>query len=163
MDKILVSEEGYQQFYDKLNELKKKSNLNGVSLSKSYNDYVGDGWHDNPVYEEAMRKNRMIDKDIETMIIQSKKLKLINDAKKIGYVNIGDVLKVEFIYSLDNREEEIIKITGKYIPNTDLDIEEITLNSPIGRAIYKEKIGNTCFYEVGEKKFSIRIVEKVNI
>ena len=163
MDDILVNEEGRQQFYDKLENLKELSTSNANTLSKSYNDYVGDGWHDNPVYEEAMRKNRMIDDDIKKMLIEEKILKIIEDKYDKNVVNIDDIIKIEFIYSQDDREFEIIKLTGKYIPNTDLEIKEITLNSPIGRAIYKKKIGEIYSYKVGDNNVSIRIVEKVNV
>ncbi|MBP3635178.1 MAG: GreA/GreB family elongation factor [Bacilli bacterium] len=163
MNEILVTEEGYKQFYEKFEDLKNSSLTNANTLSKAYNDYVGDGWHDNPAYEEAMRVNRMIDNNIKTMLEQSKKLKVINDTYDENLVNINDIVKIEFIYSEDDIENEIIKLTGKFIPNEELDICEITLNSPIGKAIYKKKIGDICSYDVANKKMKIRIIERVKI
>ena len=159
MDYILVNEEGKKQFYDKFEEIKNQSTMNANALSKSYNDYVGDGWHDNPLYEEAMRKNRMIDEDIKKMLNEEKYLKVIEDKYEEKLVNINDSLKVEFIYLDGDSEFENIKLTGKYIPNTNLN--EITLNSPIGKAIYKKKIGETCIYNVGDKQVKIKIVERI--
>ena len=161
MSEILVDKEGYKQFYEKLEKLKNSSISNANTLSKAYNDYVGDGWHDNPAYEEAMRVNRMIDNDIKKMLEQEKNIKVIIDEYDPKYININDIVKIEFIYSDDDIENEIIKLTGKYIPNTDLEVKEITLNSPIGKAIYKKKIEDICWYEVGNNKIKIRIVEKV--
>ena len=162
MDEILVNDEGRKQFYDKLESLKNLSTSNANAMSKSYSDYVGDGWHDNPLYEEAMRKNRMIDEEIREMLKQEKKLKCIDDTKDSNYVNIDDIITIEFIYSDDDREIDKIKLTGKFIPDTDLEIKEITLNSPIGRAIYKKKIGEICSYQVGSNSVSIKIIEKVS-
>ena len=162
MDEILVNVEGYKQFYNKLEELKDSSTANANVLSKAFNDYVGDGWHDNPAYEEAMRINRMIDNDILRMLEQTKKLKVIDDKYDPKLVNIDDVVNIEFIYSENDIEKEIIKLTGKYIPNMDLEIKEVTLNSPIGKAIYKKKIGNICSYQVGNNEIKIRIIERCN-
>jgi len=162
MDEILVNEEGLKQFYDKLDSLKDLSLSNANTLSKSYNDYVGDGWHDNPEYEEAMRRNRMIDGEIYRMLKQEKKLKCINDVKCYDCVNIDDIIVLEFIYSDGYKEIDNIKLTGKFVPNTDLEIKEITLNSPIGRTIYKKKIGETCSYQVGNNNINIKIIEKAN-
>ena len=163
MDYILLSEEGKKQFYDKLEQIKEKTTKNGNELSKSFNDYVGDGWHDNPLYEEAMRKNRMIDEELKKMLNEEKQIKLIDEDYGDKFVNINDTIKIEFIYSDDESEAEIIKLTGKYIPNTELEIVEITLNSPIGKAILGKKIGKECFYTVDNNKVKLRIIEKVNL
>lgn len=39
-------------------------------------------------------------------------------------------------------------------------LDEVTLNSPIGKVIYKKKIGETCFYKVGDKEVKVRIIER---
>lgn len=162
MDDILVNEEGYKQFYEKMDSLRESNLSNANMMSQSYKDFIGDGWHDNPIYEEAVRKNRMIDVEINKMLEQEKKLKLINDIQDSSCVNIDDIIRVEFIYLDGEKEIEDIKLTGKFIPNTDLEIKEISLNSPIGKAIYKKKIGKTYSYQVGNNSISIRIVERVN-
>lgn len=162
MDDILVNEEGYKQFYEKMDSLRESNLSNANMMSQSYKDFIGDGWHDNPIYEEAVRKNRMIDVEINKMLEQEKKLKLINDIQDSSCVNIDDIIRVEFIYLDGEKEIEDIKLTGKFIPNTDLEIKEISLNSPIGKAIYKKKIGETCSYQVGNNSINIRIVERVN-
>lgn len=161
MSEILVDKEGYNQFFEKLENLKESSTSNANTLSKSFNDYVGDGWHDNPVYEEAMRKSRMIDDDIQKMLDQQKYLKVVEDDYNDNLVNINDIVEIEYIYSKDDKETEIIKLTGKYIPNTDLEIKEITLNSPIGKAMYKKKIGEECSYNVGNNDIKLKIIKRI--
>lgn len=161
MSEILVDKEGYNQFFEKLENLKESSTSNANTLSKSFNDYLGDGWHDNPVYEEAMRKSRMIDDDIQKMLDQQKYLKVVEDAYDDNLVNINDIVEIEYIYSKDDKETEIIKLTGKYIPNTDLEIKEITLNSPIGKAMYKKKIGEECSYNVGNNDIKLKIIKRI--
>ena len=158
MEFILVDEQGKEQFYSILEKLKNDNLENANVLSKSYTDYVGDGWHDNPIYEEAMRKNRMIDENINKMLQQEKLLKIVSDKYNDKCVNINDIVEVEFIYSDDDKEIEKLKLTGKFIPDTDLEIKEVTLNSPVGKAIYKKKIGECSSYTVLDREVKIRII-----
>ncbi len=158
MEFILVDEQGKEQFYSILEKLKNDNLENANVLSKSYTDYVGDGWHDNPIYEEAMRKNRMIDESINKMLQQEKLLKIVSDKYNDKCVNINDIVEVEFIYSDDDKEIEKLKLTGKFIPDTDLEIKEVTLNSPVGKAIYKKKIGECSSYTVLDREVKIRII-----
>lgn len=162
MVEILVDEEGYKQYYDKLENLKKSCLANANTLSQSCKDAVGDGWHDNPAYEEAMRISRMIDDDIQKMLDNQKYLKIVKKGNfDKNMVDIGDVLNVKMIYSDNEEEVETIKLTGKYIPN--FDFNEISLNSPLGQAIYKKKIGEMCSYSVNGATISVIILKKINI
>jgi len=49
-------------------------------------------------------------------------------------------------------------LTGKYIPNID---DEITLNSPLGRAIFKKKIDSINEYKVNDKVIKVKLIEKM--
>lgn len=76
-------------------------------------------------------------------------------------IDIGDILTILVIYDEDNKEEYTIKLTGKYLPNTDSLAHEISLNSPIGRCIYLKSIydDNICYY-VNDKRIDIKIIKK---
>ena len=78
-------------------------------------------------------------------------------------VNINDIIKIRIMYSVDDIEEELIKLTGKYIPNTEAKIQEISLNSPLGKAIYMKDIGSFTSYVVGDKEIKVEIISKCNL
>lgn len=79
MEKILVDEIGYEQFFDELNKLKILFSNNASDGSQAYNDAVGDGWHDNFAFEEAMRKGRNIATRIDKMLAEQHKLKKLKN------------------------------------------------------------------------------------
>ena len=57
-----------------------------------------------------------------------------------------------------------IKLTGNYIPNInpDSEIQEITINSPLGKALYLRMINdNNIKYIVNDKAIMINIIEKI--
>lgn len=161
MQEILVDINGYNQFIQELDRLQEMSKKNSVLGSEVYQAAVGDGWHDNFAFEESMRESRMIAKRIDDLLEKKEKLKIINDLdKKIELVNLGDTVDVEIKYSDDDIEREIITLTGNYIPNTNNSLNEITLNSPIGKAIFKAKIGTSVSYYVEDNEIFITLISK---
>jgi transcription elongation GreA/GreB family factor len=163
MKEILVDNEGYNQFYEELEKLKELSISNSTLGSEVYRDAIGDGWHDNFAFEQTMRDSRLIAKRIDDMLEKKKYLKVVKTVKKNKkMVDIGDVVEVEIKYSDTDVERETIKLTGKYIPNTDNDINEISLNSPLGMSLYKSKVGSTVNYLVGENEFTVSILSKID-
>lgn len=160
MDKILVDEEGYKQFFEELEKLQTKFSDNAIEGSTAYKDAVGDGWHDNFAYEDAVRQSRIISSRVEKMLRDKKRLKIIKKIKiDDSIVNIGDLVKLKFIYSSDDIEEKMIKLTGKYLPNQDMSIQEISLNSPVGKTIYMKKKGEVLSYIINDKLLKLEIVD----
>ena len=160
MKEILVNIEGYNQFFDEFEKLNNSLTSNAAHGSEVYADAVGDGWHDNFAYEDAMRKEKMIQSKINEMILQKDKLKLVEDGDyDENAVCINDIIEVSIIYDDDDSDLEIIKLTGKYLPNEQKN--EVTLNSPIGKALYRKKVGSTNSYKVNNKELKVYIIRKV--
>ena len=160
MKEILVNKEGYNQFFDEFEKLNYSLTSNAAHGSEVYADAVGDGWHDNFAYEDAMRKEKMIQNKINDMILQEDSLVLINDEEyDDNIVCINDIVEVSIIYDEDDSEIETIKLTGKYLP--DDKNNEVTLNSPIGKALHRQKIGSTVSYKVNNKELKVKIIRKV--
>jgi transcription elongation GreA/GreB family factor len=158
MTKLFVSQEGYEEYCRELRRLKDNLTKNAREGSEAYTDAVGDGWHDNFAFEQTMRKEKQITNSIEKMIQEGKKLTIINRHNKKDYIDIGDSIKIKFIYSDNDTEIETYKLTGNYFSND----QEITLNSPLGEAIYNKKIGSFITYKVNNTEIKIQIMEKTN-
>lgn len=161
MEEILVDKNGYKQFFEELKKLEEKSYSNSALGSEVYENSVGDGWHDNFAFEESMRESRMLAKRIDDLLLKRQYLKIINDEeKKENLINVGDKVSIDIKYSNGDIEHEVVKLTGNYIPNTTDESNEISLNSPLGRTLYKAQIGTSKSYYVGNSKIFITILEK---
>ena len=162
MYEILVDKNGYKQFLYELERLKNLNLTNAKIGNEAYNDAIGDGWHDNFAFEDSMRESRTIAKKIDKMLEEQPKIKIIEtENKNDECINIGDILKLKIEYDKDDEEVEIVKLTGNYFPKIDDTIKEITLNSPIGKAIFQKKINSKTNYYVMEKEVIIYILEKM--
>lgn len=161
MKEILVDQAGYDQYLSELEYLKQKNNDNASLGSKAYSDAVGDGWHDNFAFEESMRESRSIALKIDNMLNDKKYLKIVeNNGEGDDVVKIGDKLRIKVEYSFDDHEVYDVILTGKYIPDSDSEITEITLNSPIGKAIFLKPINEKIVSVINGKKIKIEVLKK---
>lgn len=162
MEEILVDENGYKQFFEELEKLQKLFANNATGGSEAYKDAVGDGWHDNFAFEDAMRQSRTIAVRIDNMLADKNRLKMVKKVKfNKNIIDVGDIVKLKISYSDSDVEELIVKLTGKYLHNQDVEIQEVSLNSPIGKAIYKKGINDDVFYDSHNGKIKIEIIEIV--
>ena len=95
------------------------------------------------------------------MLGEKKQLKVIdNTIKKDELINIGDILKIEVIYDESDVEVFEIKLTGKYLPDLESDIQEISLNSQMGKALFKKNIYKDISYKIHGNLAIIKVLEK---
>lgn len=113
-----------------------------------------------------MRQSRSIATRIDNMLKNKQYLKVIETkVKEDNLINIGDTLKVKIHYLDDDIEETTIKLTGNFISiiETENDVQEITINSPMGKALYLKNIEDDDInYYVNNKKIKITIIKKIN-
>lgn len=153
MEEILLTKEGYDQFTNILGLLEKNSKKNGINTTEACVNAVGDGWHDNFAFEALIEDERKLNYQINKMNQDKTKIKIIKDNYKENHININDLITLKFIYT-DDYEIEKLLLTGKYLPNDN----EITLNSPLGKAIYKKKIGDIVEYKVSDNIIKVEII-----
>ncbi len=165
MDKEIyyVSQDGYDLFVKGIDDLRNKLNGKGKENSESFNSAVGDGWHDNFDFEQSAREEKKILKQIDDNKKILNNLVIIKeDAKDDDLVKINDIVLLKLEYEDNSSEELLFKLVGTfYANNNDEEYQEITLNSPIGKAIYHKKISSMTEYIVNNKKIKVYIESKV--
>ena len=161
-----VSQAGYDLFLEELDNLKSSLNRNGKEKSESFASAIGDGWHDNFAFEQSMIEDQNIATKINCLLAKKKFIKIIPiENSKKEFVNIGDILALEIKYEKDDIENLKVKLTGNYFSKTNVEngIQEITLNSPLGKALYKKNINDKNInYFVQNKKVEIKVIEKID-
>lgn len=153
MNEILVSKDGYNQYLNLIKELEEKLNDNGTNSTEACVSAVGDGWHDNFSFEALMEDGRKLNYQINKLKNDKQYIKIINDKYEKDLININDKVNILFIYDDNDIEEEQILLTGNYLPVDN----EITLNSPLGKTIYKQKNNSKLEYKVNDNIIKIEI------
>lgn len=162
-NKIYLTEEGYKQYEEKIASLNLKIKKNNLLKADAYTSATGDGWHDNFAFEEASREEDSLLTQVEDLIKMRKNIEIIKQ-KKVpeNLVNINDVVIIEFIYNKEDREIEKIKLTGNWETRLSENIQEISLNSPLGQAIYLKEINSKIQYTVNGKTVDVQIINKIS-
>ena len=155
MSKIYLDKAGYENYLKSLEDIKKEIDANAKLMSLyASDDAYGDGWHDNFAYEEAMRKEYELFQKYNKKKSQLKDIVII-DKKNNG--TIGLDMKVEICFLDENIKEEFL-LTGDVNSNMNNNTNTITLNSPLGKAIYGKKQGDKITYKVNDYTYTIEIL-----
>lgn len=161
-DRIRLSESGYDNYLKQIKE--KEKELIDLRIYKGTDAiYQGDNWHDNPTLYETERQERALMQEIAEMKEKLNKIEIVENIGDETLVDIDDIVKVEIIFSEEDKEEVVYKLIGS-TPDfqTNNQFQEISINSPIGNAIYHKKIGDIANYNVNDRIFTIKIKEKIN-
>lgn len=160
-DKIYLTADGYKQYCEEIGKIEAELLKNTDYKVQAISEAPGDGWHDNFAYEDACRNESMLQKRLEQLLKQKGKIELIDSkVSDQSLVNIGDVIKLEFMYDDGDSEMEEVRLTGNWKVSLDDLRQEISLNSPLGRAIYLQKLGSIVSYSVNGKNICVHILDK---
>lgn len=156
-DKIYLSQKGYEQYLQELQDLRDQLTNNGKNKSDAFVSAVGDGWHDNFEFENAKREELRIQSLIENKVDRMKDIVIIEDKGQDSVISVDDYIDVEMTYPGENPENMIFKLVGASTPNFKASIQEVSLNSPLGKSVYEKKVGDNVNYEVNGMTVNVLI------
>lgn len=155
-----VTKQGLENLRKRLEDLKRKYNKNAKALTIAYKNSNGDGAHDNAEFEYLLNQEKVIVSEINSLAFQIQNAVIIEEtAMAIDCVNIDDIVAINMIMTPSIEREMIIQLVGGAITKIG---EQVSINSPMGEAIYGSRVGETVSYEVNKKQFSVKILRKVN-
>lgn len=158
MEKMYLDENGYQEYLKEIDKIREKLKQNSSDISEFMSDDAyGDGWHDNFAYEQAMVKENMLRRELENKLKGLDNIVIIknkNNSNK-SKVELGMIVDIEFA---DNSIETYL-ITGALSSDIFEKIPAITINSPLGKAIYKKEKNTLFTYQVDNNTISGKIID----
>lgn len=157
-DEIYMTKDGYEQQLKKLEELQEKFYQNSKDKADAMTSAVGDSWHDNFQFEELDREEVNIVNQIRNLSERIKNIRIIEPHNNENMVNIGDRLKLQIKYA--DGEVEDLEIT-LYGMDCDTLNNEITINSPLGKAIYNKKVGDIIVCNINDSNITVNIISKL--
>ena len=152
--KIYLDNEGYKDLVEKISNLENNKNRIEKDILKLTSTKF-----DVDKYNELKNLKRGIEKrinDFKNMLKNSEMIDSLLESDNDNIVNIGDNITLRFYFD-DIPEEDDFLLTGDCISN---DNNKITINSPLGEAIYKKEIGTFTYYSCGNNKIKVEIVKK---
>ncbi len=153
-----LTREGYEKLLEDLQELKKKFDENELAMSRSFQNAAGDGAHDNGEFEVLQTNEKMLAGQINRLTSQIQKANIIEVPNlNSNQVNINDTVLLRIYYDIDDIEEDTYTLVGSDGNST---LNQISINSPIGKAIFQKYIGEVVQYTVNNNMYQVEILEK---
>ncbi len=118
----------------------------------------GDGWHDNFAYELACRDEKVCYEQIAQLKDMINNATIIEvDENSKDKVLVGSIVELEIDYGAGDVE----RLTGELVSlsNNLFDGSEITLNSPIGKAILERSKGDIIKCKLHDSQIQITIID----
>ena len=161
-DKIYLTIDGLEEYKKEIEILKDKLSKINTEKSEAYSGAIGDGWHDNFAYEDAKRQEDKIVARINNLVKESNYIEIVNmDEYYDDKVNINDIIELKFRYEDGSVDIDKFKLTGNWKSKDCDDYQEITLNSPLGKAVYMKELKNKVEYTVNNKLIVVDILKKI--
>lgn len=161
-EKIYLDQKGYNMLLAELENLKQELADNYLEKGEAYSGSVGDGWHDNFAFEEANRQERMILGKIRDCQERLSKAVIIEKTGDNELIDLGDIININMIFDVDDIETCLIQLVSISDNKFDDGIQKVSVNSPLGQAIYHKHVGDKTTYEVNKRNINIEILSKEN-
>lgn len=157
---VYLDKAGYDALLQSIEQLKEELQKNNMERKKAFGSGFGDRY--SLEIEEIERTSTRISGQLKMLYEELSKVVVIEKHNDKQLIDIGDTIVVDIMFSSDDSEEVVIKIVGGN-GNFDTDIQEVSINSPLGSAVYKRKVGDTCSYSVDDRNISVLIKQKLEL
>lgn len=140
---------GYERLLKEID--KAKETLSEIQLERTRHMELStsEAIFDNPILCTFENRERQAKWVLNKLLEKKAKAKIVEETSSDS-VALGSVVTVSFM------EETDMTMTFK-LCSTSPDTEEVSIESPLGKAIYGHKVGDIVEYNVGESFFQVRI------
>ncbi len=158
-ERIKLNKQGYEKYLNEIAE--KEKQLADLRMYKGrVAIFQGDNWHDNPTLYQAELQEQSLMLEIAEMRRRLDNIEIVENLGNEELIDIDDIVRIDMIISEDAKAEEIFKLVAT-TPRLDSEIREVSINSPIGNAMYHKKVGDMATYKVQDRTITIKIKEKI--
>ena len=152
--KIKLDENGFNELKEKIENLK----INKSKIAKELYILTSKDF-DVDRYNELKRLDHIISVRIRSMVEQLESAVIVEENdKKEEIVNIGDIITLRLFF--DNVVDEDDYEVCTFADSDDSLLNKLSINSPLGSAVYKKKIGDIVFLIQGKEKTKVEIIRK---
>lgn len=155
---LYMSEQGYQELLSEIEDIKKRIVENNKGRKAAFDAGAGDGW-DSPEFEEIERVDNLLAGELRLKQEQLQRVVIVEKHNDMDSIDIGDIVNSNLMYAPDDIEEFDFKLVA-HKGNTRSDIPEVSINSPLGKAVYQKKVGETVSYSVNGNDIFVEIKSK---
>ena len=152
MDMIPMDNVGYQRLLLEIE--KERETLSGIQSSKAEQlkqCHSSDAVMDNPIISQIASQERQSKQRLQDLLSKRDRAQIIEPAKAKDTIGFGSLVKVLFL------DETNTPTTVKVVSNSPME-GEVSLQSPMGGALYGKRVGDVANYTVGNSVFQVKVL-----
>ena len=147
-----MTEEGLNLLYNDLGKIEKEIDDINREFKKSGKDDVEIETLIEKKVRLEFRKKALLERIAK---VEIKEMKIMDNL----HINIGDVVELLMIFDEFDQEEMTLELVGGEGKSTE---NKISINSPIGKAIYGREVGDVVSYAPNkDSKVQVKILRKI--
>jgi len=115
---------------------------------------------ENAEYHFAKEENRSIERELVALVNKLKNVQVVsNDEVPEDIVFLGHTVK---LLDLDDDSEQLVRLVGEVTPpEANSDVLDVSINSPMGEALLKARVGETVKVKAPRGTMEFKILEIV--
>ncbi len=161
-EKIYLDQEGYEKYLENIESVKKQLNDLNAGRKEAFDAGAGDGW-DTPEFEEIERQEAVLMGNLKKLYEDLSKIVIIEKHNNQELIDINDTVIVDLIFSKDDVEEMTIKLVSALGLSDGNFAREVSINSPLGKAIFGKSVGDNSSYKVNDNVIKVLIKQKLEL
>lgn len=161
-EKIYLDQEGYEKYLENIESVKKRLNDLNAGRKEAFDAGAGDGW-DTPEFEEIERQEAVLMGNLKKLYEDLSKIVIIEKHNDQELIDINDTVIVDLIFSKDDVEEMTIKLVSALGLSDGNFAREVSINSPLGKAIFGKSVGDNSSYKVNDNVINVFIKQKLEL
>lgn len=158
-EKIYLDKEGYNNFLQDIEHIKEELSKLRIEKAEAYRSSSGDDFHDNFAFEDAENRERGLLYKLSEKLTALQRVVIIQNNKVDDIVEVNDVVSLTIDFG--EKQTNLYRLSGTQDFDLDGNIINVSINSPLGKAIYLKKIGESVSYNVKGNEFKVQINSKI--
>ncbi len=157
MNTKIITLKGKQKLEEKIYFQKQKIKEIQAEKEVAYSS-SGDGWHDNPGFNNLMLAEELAIKELKKMEEELSSSIILEKNITKDYVTIGSIVKFNIYYFKNNVNKQLIfEIVGN--GESDINNKQISYNSPLGAVLLNSVKGESKHAFIPAGKIKVDILE----
>jgi len=150
---------GYNDYLQRIGALEEELKHFLAARSIEAKDILLDEHYSSATSSDLVRREKFILDNLQDLRKKGEQIEIIEKHGDDTRVDIGDRLSLEIMFPSHDVEEMETELTATI--GTSHSKDKVSINSPLGRALYKQVIGGIYTYQVGERKMAVHIKQKM--
>lgn len=150
---LYMDQHGVDKLDEEIHRLKKEILIIDVFNREDTTDRYNTG------AEETIRRKEILSTQLTMLLEQRARVIITKKQENSEIIDFDDIVAVNYLGTNNIVTFKLVGGDG----NINKDIKEISVNSPLGSAVYKKHVGDICTFNVKDKEYTISIEEKLDL